>query len=245
MRSLNLNSAIAVFVAFAASPPACSGPTSPSARGAPVLTIEPALSAIKVGETAALRAVQRLADGTQRVTPATWTSDAATIIGVDTDGVVSARTTGSASISASADGLTASLTLQSVPDASGSWSGRTVDITDVRVSGAGPFRPTPGFVRPMSFSLQQQGASLSGDAVVDLTPGPVEGTIRSSGRITLKGTFENNEGYRAEITQSLIDLDSTAQAIAGQFTITQRFVNAWGPQVIQQKREILSLKRQQ
>ncbi len=245
MRTISLNLAFAVVVAVAASPPACSGPTSPSARGAPVLVIEPALSAIKVGETAALRAVQRLPDGTQRAAQATWTSDAPTVIAVDANGVVNARTTGLASISASAEGLTVSLTLQSVPDASGSWSGRTVDIEDVRVSGAGPYRSATGVVRPMSISLQQEGASLSGNAVVDLIPGPIEGTIRSNGRITLKGTFENDEGYRAEITESLIDLDSAGQAITGQFTITKRFVNFWGPQVIRNKRQVLSLTRQQ
>jgi hypothetical protein len=141
------------------------------------------------------------------------------------------------------DGLTASLTLQSVPDATGTWSGRTVVIEDVRVSGAGPFRPSPGLVTPISFTLQQQGASLSGDGVVDLTPGSVEGTIRSTGRITLKGTFENAEGYHVEITESPIDLDS-AGYITGQFTMTQRFVNAWGPQVIRTTRQILSLTRQ-
>jgi hypothetical protein len=43
--------------------------------------------------------------------------------------------------------------------------------------------------------------------VVDLNSGPIEGTIRSDGRNALKGTFENADGYRTEITQSLIDLD--------------------------------------
>ena len=242
MRAVNVNSAIALFVAFAAGPLACSGPAAPS--GAPVLAIEPALSAIKVGQTAALRAVQRLPDGTQRTAAqATWVSNAPAVIAVDTSGIVSARTTGSASILASADGLTASLMLQSVPDAGGNWSGQTLHVEHVRTSGAGPFRPATGAVRPISFTLQQEGASISGSGVVDLTPGGVEGTIRSDGRITLKGTFENAEGFHGEIAESLIDLDGTGQGITGEFTIRELFVNAWGPQDIRSKRQILSLTR--
>lgn len=244
-RTVNLNPAIAFFVAFAAGPLACSGPTSPNGGGSPVLAIEPALSAIKVGQTAALRAVERLADGTQRTPQATWTSDAPTVIAVDANGIVTARTTGSASIRASADGVTTSLMLQSVPDASGSWSGQTLHLEHVRVSGGGPFRPATGAVRPINFTLRQDGASLSGSGVVDLTSGSVEGTIRSDGRITLKGTFQNADGFHAEITESLTDLDGAAHTITGQFTITERFVNAWGPQEILSKRQIVSLTRQQ
>jgi hypothetical protein len=245
METVNLGLATVVFVAFAATPVACNGPTSPTAGGTPVLAIEPTLSAMKVGQTAPLRAVQRLPDGTQRSAVAAWTSDAPTVIAADSNGVLSARTTGSASILASADGLTASLRLESVPDASGDWSGQTLHLEHVRVSGAGPFRPATGATRPISFTLQQDGASLSGSGIVDLTPGSMEGTIRSDGRITLKGTFENSEGFHAEITESLTDLDGTGQAVTGQFTIREWFVNAWGRQEILSKRQILSLTRQQ
>jgi hypothetical protein len=84
---------------------------------------------------------------------------------------VTARTTGSVVISASADGRTTAMSVQAVLDISGSWTDQTRDVDSTQVSGAGPFRPMTGLVRPLSFTLIQTGNSVSGTGLVDLNSG--------------------------------------------------------------------------
>jgi len=209
-------------------------PAGPTDTGA--FRVEPATTALRVSDS-----VQFVAMRGSEVATALWTSDAAEVVEITSTGRATARSPGTATIWASSDDDRISAYIRSVPDATGRWQGQTIDTASIHVSGPGPYVSTVGLIRSLVLNIGQNGGVLSGDGVIDLVPCPISGSIDENGQITLTASFSNEEGFSGEITKWSSVL--TEQSITGEFEITQRFTNAFGPQVILQRARIQTLAR--
>jgi hypothetical protein len=227
-------------VTFAAITCGSEPPTQPTNSNLVAFSIRPALTSLKVFETVTFSVVGRFQDGTERIVDASWSTSAPSIVSIDSRGVAFAQGQGTTTISASTNGRVVSSALAVVPDLSGSWTGQMRIVTESRVSGAGPFRPFPGTVAPIGFVLTQLHDAVSGTGEMYLSPGFVTGTVTSDGGTTLAGRFSNAEGFNAEITAWSSHFDTSGNS-TGHFTVQQRFTNIFGPQVIVDECEIVSL----
>ena len=105
-----------------------------------------------------------------------------------------------------------------------------------------------GLKAPLEFDLRQTHDVVTGTGVV-LAPlptgavGPVTADWTSISSVRLHGTFRTDEGFEAELTEWASDVDSAANNMSGRFTMTARFTNFWGPQVIVKQCEIVTLAR--
>jgi hypothetical protein len=73
--------------------------------------------------------------------------------------------------------------------------------------------------------------------------GPVTADWVSISTVRLHGTFKTDEGFEAELTDWASEVDGGADNMTGRFTMTARFTNFWGPQVILKQCEIVTLAR--
>lgn len=218
-------------------------PTGPSSAAATTRAIQPPTAVLKVLETETYSLAETSGTG-QTVVAAAWTSDRPEVVEIDDRGVATAKAVGRATITATTNAGKAVLVVQVVEDFGGEWTGQMRVVEDVRTSGTGPFRPAVGWTPSFAFSLRQTHDVVSGSGVVFTITAPVQGSISSDGQLHLTGTFTTAEGYEAELTDwaSQID-DGLGTRMSGHLTITERFRNAWGPQVIQKRCEIARLAR--
>ena len=105
-----------------------SSPTQPSTLAAPTVTglvIGGVSGPLRTGQSLTLTATANLSNNTtQAATSPAWTSSNTTVASVDNAGVVTANNQGSATISASSQGQTASLPVTVWQDYQGTWIGQ-------------------------------------------------------------------------------------------------------------------------
>jgi hypothetical protein len=95
-------------------------------------------------------------------------------------------------------------------------------------------------------AVSHEGMSLSGTLeFFDIrASGPISGEIHADGKVSLAGLLRDDEhGFETTLTRTDLRLNS-ATSIGGRIEVTNRFTNAFGPQVLDEVYEIVSLRRQ-
>jgi hypothetical protein len=190
-------------------------PTQPS-PGTSRLAISPQPDFLTIGTSIVLEA--RLTEGTSpaRVVPADWSSLDGRIVAVDRTGRISALAAGTTTIQAIFNADSARLSVRSVPDFAGTWTGNR------RVTAC--VHPSPTFcaasyplntVRATTLVLTQARDTTSGTLTFSppaASPSAaVTGTISEIGRISLAGSIISTPGSGA--TTTLGRLEDFAAAI--------------------------------
>jgi hypothetical protein len=98
-------------------------PTTPTPPASGTLSIAPQADLLTIGASAALQAMLTSPSGTSQAVAASWSTDDGRVAGVDRQGRVTALGSGSTSVRAAFEGLTAALAIRVVPDFAGTWSG--------------------------------------------------------------------------------------------------------------------------
>ena len=194
-------------------------PTSPGPVPAGVtiqqLTITPTSTTLIVGnavpitsagpfppEALVLGVVGQYSDGSAKYVQASWTSSDTSVITID-GSTLTATGRGTATITARADGKTATATYTVEPDVAGTWSGTFV--VDQCAAGSGSMEEvicgnTPGHqgiapagtALPITLTIQKNGADLTATAVSGAWRGVLRGTDRGQNFLTLKGDLTGN-----------------------------------------------------
>jgi hypothetical protein len=205
-----------------------------------VLTITPAIDALKIGSTETLAAVVLSGDGTRRTIVPSWSSDAPEVVAVGDDGRVRGVSLGKTTIHASFQALSAVQPMSVVPDYEGTWSGdyRIANCTWISGAGRSPCLVV-GAVLPLRTVVTQNGASLSGTLEFYtntrrlLETGPVEGRIDDSGALVLTGTtsaVDPSEPGETTLSNWKTMLTADGDEMTGRFVRKIRFQNFWGLQ---------------
>jgi hypothetical protein len=146
----------------------------------------------RIGSTYPLTATATLSDGTTRVITAAgaWAVTPPGFASVATDGTLSALRSGIATVTLTYEGQQGSTTVRVVPDYQGNWLG-TYNVDDCAETGAAvgqfcaAFAPAESAL-PFGLQLAQDGATVSGRAVLDTIVSDVFSTpIENDGSITI------------------------------------------------------------
>lgn len=182
---------------------ACSDHSNPAAPGSPS---RPTVSSLAIiGDEAVLTdtstayiVTATLSDGTTRALMPAWNSSNPDVASVDSAGLLSGLVHGSATLTASHDGRSATKTVQVVNNYRGTWDGTYVvkactDSGDLTNRDGGWCRSGPGRVGnvgSIGLSLTQTGRHLSditGALVGDDIGGNITGVVTPDGRLSLAG----------------------------------------------------------
>ena len=164
-------------------------------------------------------AVAQYNDGSARHVDATWTSDNDSAIRIE-GGNFKAVAGGSATITARAEGMTATETFTVEPGIAGSWSGSVVvdncqagsgSLNEMlcfpRDQGRTPGMLHPGAAQPLSLTIAKgAGDALTATAQVGDLRGTLTGTDRGVNFMTLKGDLTGNG-----VTLTLVHWDTQAR----------------------------------
>jgi hypothetical protein len=155
----------------------------------------------------ALGAFAQYSDGSGKYVPASWTSSDTRVIAID-NSTLTAVARGTATITARAEGMTATAEYAVEPNVAGTWSGNFV--VDQCAAGSGSMQElicgdTPGHrgvlpiaaSAPITFTIEKNGADLSARAASGDWRGGLIGTDRGQNFLTLKGDLTGN---RATVT---------------------------------------------
>lgn len=150
-----------------------------------------------------LGALAQYSDGSNKYIEATWTTSDAKVL-IVSDAVLKAIGRGTATLTASAQGQTASETFTVEPDVAGTWSGTyVVDSCD---AGSGSMYETicgntPGRARglmpvgaavPVTFQILKSGSDLTAVTAFGDFRGTLAGTDRGGNFLTLRGDLTSN-----------------------------------------------------
>jgi hypothetical protein len=242
---------IPVLVAASCGSPTAPSPTPSGSPGPDVLTITPAVGAVKIGSTVALAAVVVSGDGTRRTVAASWSSDSPEVVAVSGDGRVSGMSLGKTSIHAKFEALSADQVMRAVPDYGGTWSGNYHVLNCTQISGNVNICDA-GAVLPLSTVVNQDGASVTGTLAFYSTggrlveTGPVAGSIDDTGALLLAGTTTSVEAEQPGTTQVTgwnTTLVNEGAQMMGQFTEHRRFQNFFGWQESIADSELVNVTR--
>lgn len=209
------------------------GPTS-----LPQLSIVPSSLNMSVGETATLVAVDT-GGGPSAVN---WSSEKPEVITITPSGLAEAKSIGETSILASSGTLAARATGVVVRRIAGTWVGTTRMTGCTRQSGPGRNPCPTGIEFPLRMTLDQSGSSLSGElASFETVKGTVTASIDVNSTLVVAGTIPYEGGEVAVNTWNTTVTDSD---MSGTYVLTQKFTNAFGPQVLKETFEIVKCSRQ-
>lgn len=179
-------------------------------------TVEITASGPFSSATPVLGAYAQYSDGSGKYVGATWTTSDPNVI-IVSDAVLKAIGRGTATLTATAQGQSASESFTVEPNVTGTWSGTYVIDTCDAGSGS-TFEAvcgTPGRARgmfpvgsaaPVTFQLAKSGNDLSAVTAFGDLRGTITGTDRGANFVTLLGTLTGNR-----ITLTLVHWDSRAQ----------------------------------
>lgn len=192
-------------------------PTSPGPVPVTIqrLTITPTSTTMIVGDAVpitssgpfppsglVLGAFAQYNDGSAKYVEASWTSSNAQVITVD-NSTLTAVGRGTATITARADGMTATAEYAVEPNVAGTWSGTFVvdqcaagsgsmqDLICANVPGHRGVLPV-GAAVPITFTIEKNGADLTARAASGDWRGVLSGTDRGQNFLTLKGDLTGN-----------------------------------------------------
>jgi Bacterial Ig-like domain (group 2) len=202
-----------------------------------VLTLVPAIDALKLGATEALTAVVVSANGSRRTVIASWSSDAPTVAAVDDGGHVLGVSLGKTTVRASFQALSAAQPVRVVPDYQGRWSGEYRVVDCQQLSGNVSICRT-GIILPIRTIVTQNGASLTGTLELYSTEwaflvetGPVEGSIDDAGGLVLAGTTSSVQAEQpgeTRVSGWSTSLTDSGDEMTGRFILNRHFRNFFG-----------------
>lgn len=173
---------------------ACGGgdtPTSPSPTPTASvtvtgLTIAPGADLLLLGESQDYAATATYSDGSSRIAAATWSSDNSGVVSVDARGRATAISAGRATLTAQADGRTATASVRGLPDFGGNWRVQVRTVTcDVPPRWGGGFCNVSGLV-----TMTLQLARAGGDRISGSVNNGIGWTGTVAGSVTTDGTLE-------------------------------------------------------
>lgn len=216
--------------AFATISLACSNtPTNPSSNAS--LRITPDVLNLKVGDVQVFSATL-VSTASERPVVATWASDNESAVAVGSNGTATARATGSATITATAEGQRSSRLLTVVMNVAGRWTGPAV-VRDCGSSGIGfPCNGMIGRTSAMTLQLQQTGIQLTGvQEYVGYRIG-ITGSVSQGGSFLLGGMLTTDEGGTVTVANWEGHAGSAPLVLDGKFTMSERFQIPFGSQFI-------------
>lgn len=177
---------------------------------------------VSVGRAEVLVLTARLADGSSRVVDATWTSDAPSVATVATDGAVSGRSPGQASITGLYQGLSASRGFRVLPVLTGPWAGayktQSCTATGDWTRGCASVSLTTRWTLTVTFDQTGSSASATIGAVRNL-PVTATGSIALDGHFTTSGSA----GYVIDNVPYVMTLSDWDTVTVNNATMTGRF----------------------
>ena len=208
-----------------------SGPTGPTPTPTPTPSPTPTSLAIsgpntlRTGQTGNYTAVLTLSNGaTQTVTP-TWSSDAASVLTINSSGQADGLAHGSATVVGSAQGVSASTLVRVYQDYQGTWVGtHRIRVCDERGDFAGICRFAEfrrGTVLPFQLRLTQTAGSASGSVLLGQISHTMNGTIFDSRRFVGAGSATYADDDITIIERiGTFDVLSNGTALSGSMIIT-------------------------
>jgi hypothetical protein len=216
--------------------PACGGddgpPTQPTSE---TLTISPATDFLTIGQTETFTATVRLSNGQTQSVSATWQSDNSSVASIDSSGRVTGLRNGTATISASHEGLVDDRLIRVAPDYAGTWVGdyavRACSATgDIRSSGfcsADGFRV--GEILPIAFEFTQTRDQVTGQMFLGQIEGTATGGLNAEGRFDGTATLSFvAEGAVVSFDVDLLRLRADGSRLTGNFALDVTAAGASG-----------------
>jgi hypothetical protein len=174
----------------------CSGsnssPTAPTATPTiRSLNLSKASVELLVGNSERITATATYSDGSVTAASPTYTSSNTSIATVDGDGNVRAVAAGVATISATFSGATTNLSVRSIPDFAGRWSGqyRFTSCAAPPRWGESYCDGVIGPSYPIVLNLVTTGSRVVGSFQLGNVTGTADGVVAEDGTLRLNGTF--------------------------------------------------------
>jgi hypothetical protein len=195
---------------------------------------------------ATLGAFAEYTDGSGKYVEANWTSSDSTIL-VASSTTLRAMRRGTATLTATAEGHTASETFTVEPGIAGTWSGTYV--VDQCAAGSGSLHElicnsTPGrqqgilrvgAVAPISFQITQSGPDLSATTALGDVRGTLTGIDRGQNYLTLKGDLAFNAttitfvfwdgNVKTDVMEAFIGFEVRVAGLPSHANVTGHFVD--------------------
>ena len=162
----------------------------------------PITSSGQLASGAILGAFAQYDNGSSNYVPASWSSSDTRVIAIDSS-TLTAVGRGTATITARAEGMTATAEYAVEPNVAGTWSGHF--IVDQCAAGSGSMQElvcgdTPGHrgvlpvgtSAPISLTIEKSGANLTARAASGDWRGVLSGTDRGQNFLTLRGDLTGN-----------------------------------------------------
>jgi len=203
--------------------PASPTPTPPPTPTPTGLTIQ-GPNTLRTGQTLNYSATLALSNGTtQSVTPS-WSSDNVAVLTINSSGQGNGMMHGTATVIASAQGVSASMLVRVYQDYQGTWEGaHRVRVCDERGDFKGICRGvfSPGTLLPFEVALMQNGASATGTVTLGLIDISMNGTIFDSRRFVGAGSGTyRSEGITFIDKIGTLDLLSNGNGLSGTLVFT-------------------------
>jgi Big-like domain-containing protein len=217
------------------SPPP-TGPTPPTPSTPRSLAISPDTAFLKVNQTETFSGTLTMSDGqTQSVQP-TWQSDNTSVLTFDGGGTARGLRNGTATITASNQGLSTTRLIRVAPDYQGTWAG---DYVVVRCDATAEYRaadfchPERGFavgrLLAVFFAFTQQRESISGDMDLGALEGTASGSLDGNGQLTGSGNAVfTAEGVPVVFAVGPLVLNADGNRLTGRFTVTMTIAGVPG-----------------
>lgn len=210
--------------------PAAPSPPAPTITG---LSITPATDLIRIKASESFAVTATLSNGSSQSVQATWGSDTPGVATIDSSGRATGVANGQATIFADYQGQRATRLLRVVPDYHGRWRG---DWSVTACAEEGDWRGvcrefTTGSLWALNLGVTQTRDTVTGTTDFgDDLPGPVSGTIRTSGHLVVSGTYTITiEGLPMEVTVSDWEtLTTDNERMTGRFRLGMRAAGLQG-----------------
>jgi hypothetical protein len=209
-------------------------PVAPSAPTVTGLTISGG-DTMRTGQTQPYTATVTLSNGTtQAATSPTWSSDNSGILTIDNSGQASGSTHGTATITASAQGASATKTVKVFQNYQGTWNGsyriRVCTATGVF---AGIWCEADGFaansIAPMRVTFTQDGAAVNGTLELGSISGNIKGSVFDSRRFVGGGVLTIlSSGIVLSLNVGTFDVLSSGNQLSGTFVVNTTASGASG-----------------
>jgi hypothetical protein len=224
-----------ILIALAAAA-ACGGhdagsltPTPTPERRPVLLSIQPAVTWLWVGESRPLAASIVYSDGTIEGVAPRWSSSNAAAVVVTSDGEVRAVGSGDTSVTASTLGLDASLDLKARVLAAGAWTSRSPTL--VSCEPRSYYRCQSGETGNCELFLAQSGEELQGFLTCANAACPVQGRIGRDGVMRLTGESLYSSAGITYVGVRVASWETPVEKghLSGRITLLVRSSASWPP----------------
>lgn len=200
-------------------------PVAPSAPTVTGLTISGG-DTMRTGQSQGYTATVTLSNGTtQAATSTTWSSDNSGVLTIDNSGQASGSTHGTATITASAQGVSATKAVKVFQNYQGTWTGSyRIRVCTATGLFAGVWCEADGFaansIAPMRATLTQDGGAVSGTLELGSIAGNIRGSVFDSRRLVGGGVLTLvASGIVFSLNVGTFDVLSSGNQLAGSFVV--------------------------